>query len=212
MGCAFAGGANLDGTFFKVKVCATQKRLLSVKAVMETINLSPQALLTSPYKKKKTLQKYNRFKHRLLQSRLWASHEWPCTWRHFLLSTTAVLINEQHYPHTYTDEQKKKRYSRNSHIAVHTVRSFLQQQALWLIDKFFFFLWAGWMKAHSLVHNNMESFSLIWHWTDDPVTACCSTSKHSMFSVLLHFISSYNKMRSCACVLLCVPTSGSSVY
>lgn len=35
----FAGGANLDSTFFKVKVCATQKRLLSVKAVMEAINL-----------------------------------------------------------------------------------------------------------------------------------------------------------------------------
>lgn len=63
------------------------------------------------------------------------------------------------------------------------------------------FLWAGWMKAHSLVHNNMESFSLIWHWTDDPVTAWCSTSKHSMFSVLLHFTSSYSKMWSWDCAV-----------
>lgn len=75
------------------------------------------------------------------------------------------------------------------------------------------------MKAHSLVHNNMESFSLIWHWTDDPVTAWSSTSKHSMFSVLLHFISSYNKMRSWAhavaqhsCIwFICKLAAGSAV-
>lgn len=54
MGCVFASGANSDGTFFKVKVCATRKRLLSVKAVMEAINLSPLARVTYSLKKENT--------------------------------------------------------------------------------------------------------------------------------------------------------------
>ncbi len=143
-------------------------------------NKSFRSIAFDVYKKKKTLEKYNRFIRGLLRSRLCVSGEWPCTFfyllRLFWSTTNNILTPMSKGIAELTD------WSATGPVT-----------AGFVIDRQVF-LWAGWMKAHSLVHNNMESFSLIWHWTDDPVTVWCSTSKHSMFSAPLHFTSSYSEM------------------